>query len=151
MDERDDAAVVTWLRLARVYHQIQQAATAQLREHGLTLAQFDVLAQIGADEGLTQQELADRLLVTKGNISQLVDRMAQAGLVERLPEGRVCRLALTCRGHALRDEVLPVHELLITRQLSGLCREDRETLRRLLRDLDRTLGRAGQQPAVPGR
>lgn len=148
MDKRDDGAIVTWLRLARVYHQIQQAAAAQLREHGLTLAQFDVLAQVGADEGLTQQALADRLLVTKSNVSQLLDRMAQAGLVERLPEGRVCRLTLTERGRELREAVLPLHGRLITSQLAVIDDGDRATLQRLLRDLDQALARAGREPAV---
>ena len=143
MDDKYDDAVVTWLRLARVYHRIQQAAAGQLREHGLTLAQFDVLAQVGAAEGLTQQALADRLLVTKGNVSQLLDRMGQAGLVERLPEGRVCRLRLTADGRALRDVVLPLHERLIAERLGALDGSDLATLHRLLRDLDQALGRAG--------
>lgn len=151
MSERDGSAIVTWLRLARVYHQIQQAAAGQLREHGLSVAQFDVLVQVGADEGLTQQELADRLLVTKSNVSQLLDRMAQAGLVERLPEGRVCRLALTDRGRSLRAEVLPLHERLIAGQLASLDGDDRATLHRLLRELDQALGRAGTKPAAIGR
>ncbi len=151
MNERDGGAIVTWLRLARVYHQIQQAAAAQLRGHGLTMAQFDVLAQVGADEGLTQQALADRLLVTKSNVSQLLDRMAQAGLVERLPEGRVCRLTLTDRGRELRADLLPLHERLITSRIGVLDDDDRATLHRLLRELDQALGRAGTEPAALAR
>ncbi len=151
MNERNGEAVVTWIRLARVYHQIQQAAAAQLRDHGLTLAQFDVLAQVGAAEGLTQQELADRLLVTKSNVSQLLDRMAAAGLVERSPAGRVCRLALTDRGRTLRAEMLPLHERLIASRFDVLGADDRATLHRLLREMDQALARAGIEPATLAR
>lgn len=147
MGDRDIGAVLVWMRLARVYHQIQQAAAAQLREHGLTLAQFDVVAQIGADEGLTQQTLADRLLVTKSNVSQLIDRMAQAGLVERLPEGRICRLDLTDRGRELRATILPLHEQVIADQFQTLDNDQQAELHRLLRELDQALSRAGKEPA----
>src|SRR3712207_8018674 len=57
-------------------------------------AQFDVLAHVGAAEGITQQQLADSLLVTKGNIAQLLDRMQKRGLIERRPQGRINRLFL---------------------------------------------------------
>ena len=51
--------------------------------HGMTLPQFDVLATLWHGEGITQQELASRLLVTKGNVVGLIDRLCTAGLVER--------------------------------------------------------------------
>ena len=43
--------------------------------HGLSIAQFDILATLGFRQGITQQELAERLLVTKGNICGMIDRM----------------------------------------------------------------------------
>lgn len=132
-------AVLAWLRLARVYQKIEQAAAVQLRAYGLSLAQFDVLARVGAAEGLTQQELAERLLVTKGNISQLVDRLERAGLVHRVPEGRVCRLHLTAAGRARYTQVVPAHEELIEREISALSPVEQENLAWLLRKLARSL------------
>jgi len=135
----ESRAVVAWLRLARVYQKVGRAATAQLRLYGLSLAQFDVLAQVGAAEGLTQRELAERLLVTKGNVSQLVDKLERAGLVVRAPEGRVCRLHLTPAGRAFFARVVPAHEEFIDREFSALSREEQAKLARLLRALDRSL------------
>lgn len=132
----DRGAVLAWLRLARVYQKITRASTSQLREFGLSLAQFDVLTWVGATEGLTQQELADRLFVTKGNVSQLIDKLEQAGLLVRIPEGRVCRLSLTAMGRALRDRVVPRHEAFIARTFSALSRDEQARLARLLRALD---------------
>lgn len=70
-----DPGVLAWLRLARVYTAIDRRTAQFLRRFDLTTAQFDVIAQVGAHEGLTQQELAEALLVTKGNVTQLLDRL----------------------------------------------------------------------------
>src|SRR5829696_2797974 len=100
-------AVLAWLRLVRVYHKVGRAMTDHLRCKGLSMAQFDVLAHVGAAEGRTQQELADSLLVSKGNVCQLLDRMQDAGLIARRQEGRANRLYLTDAGRALYEDVVP--------------------------------------------
>jgi DNA-binding MarR family transcriptional regulator len=137
--ELRDPAVLAWLRLARVYHKVDQASAVHLRSWHLSVAQFDVLAQIGAAPGLTQQELATALLVTKGNICQLLNRMEHDGLIERVAEGRTNRLYLTCAGQALFKEAVPAQEKLIARLFSALSAEDQAALLRLLRGLDRAL------------
>src|SRR4051812_21975307 len=81
-----ESGVLAWMRLARVYGKVQQRSARHLRPFGLTVAQFDVLAQVGAAAGLSQQELAERLLVTKGNVCGLLDRLERAGLVTRQPD-----------------------------------------------------------------
>src|SRR5436305_9480937 len=80
--------VLAWLRLTRVYHKVSRRSEEQMRCHGLSMAQFDVLAHVGAAPGITQQELANSLLVTKGNVCQLLDRMQRSDLIERRQEGR---------------------------------------------------------------
>jgi DNA-binding MarR family transcriptional regulator len=69
--------VLAWLRLMRVFQKIDGASARHFQSHEpkLSTAQFDVLAQIGAAEGRTQQELAESRLVTKGNNTQLLNRM----------------------------------------------------------------------------
>lgn len=132
-------AVAVWVRLTRVYHKMDRLLVAQLRTEGLSMAQFDVLAQVGGSEGLTQQELADRLLVTKGNVTQLLDRMAEAGLIERRSEGRCNRLYLTEAGRRLFAQAVPDHEAEMAHLLSGLSSEEQRVLAGLLRKLDYTL------------
>src|SRR6478672_9479919 len=117
---RPGPAVLAWLRLMRVFQKVSQASEQQFRELGLNVAQFDVLAQVGAAEGLTQQEVADALLVTKSNVCQLLDRMERAGLVERRAAGRANRLYLTPTGRRLFVLTVPAHERLIAEQLSAL-------------------------------
>src|SRR5438045_2441466 len=103
-------AVVTWMRLARSYQRIDQASTEHLRSFRLSVAQFDVMAHLRTSEGATQQDLARALLVTKGNICQLLDRMEQRGLLRRRQEGRSNRVSLTEEGRALMEAAIPAQE-----------------------------------------
>jgi len=132
-------AVVSWLRLARVFHKGERTLLGQLRCHGLSLAQFDVLAHLGAAEGVTQQELANKLLVTKGNVTQLLDRMTLCGLLTRQPDGRANRLYLTEKGRHLFTEVIPAHEEEIAGLFTTLTPEELATFATLLRKLDHAL------------
>jgi len=128
----------------RVSQKVERELAEQLKLWGLNNAQFDVLARVGAAEGITQQELADALLVTKGNIAQLLDRMQKRGLIERRPQGRINRLFLTDEGRRTFAEVVPAHEDLIDDRLSVLSEDEQRWLFELLRKLDRALDK-GQQ------
>src|SRR6202163_3259176 len=101
------ASLLAWLRLVRVFQKVDRASTDSLRCRQLSPAQLDVLAKVGSSEGISQQELADALLVTKGNICQLLDKMQGSGLLERRPDGRVNRLFLTQQGRRVHDEIVP--------------------------------------------
>lgn len=94
-DTPSDDAMRAWLRFLRLNQRIARLAARVMRATGLSVPQFDLLSTLSEREGTTQQEIAERLYVTKGNISGLIDRMAEAGLVERraLPQDR--------RSHAL--------------------------------------------------
>jgi len=132
-------SVLVWLRLARVFQKIDRLSEVHLRTWDLNVAQFDVLAQVGSAKGITQQELANRLLVTKGNISQLLDRLEQRGLIMRAQEGRTNMLFLTDPGQRLYTKVVPAQEDMIAGQISSLTEEEQKQLLALLRKLDQTI------------
>ena len=137
---RPGISIVAWLRLHRVFQKVDQASTDEFRREGLSVGQFDVLAQVGAAEGATQQQVADALLVTKSNVCQLLDRMERAGLVERRQHGRTNHLYLTPEGKQLHDRIVPAHERQIAELFSALTAEEQATLLGLLRKLDHSLG-----------
>ena len=128
-----------WLRLMRVFQKIDRASGEHLRAWDLSVAQFDVLAHVGAAEGMTQQELADSLLVSKGNVCQLVDKMEGRGWILRRQEGRTNHLFLTEDGRKLVEEVVPAHEAMIAERFSVLSEEEQAQLYELLRKFDRAL------------
>jgi DNA-binding MarR family transcriptional regulator len=133
------SSVLAWLRLYRTCQKIERTLNAELRPWGLNMALFDVLAHVGATHRITQQELADHLLVTKGNVSQLLDRMEKLDLLRRCQEKRSNILVLTEKGQALYDQVVPAHEALVAEQFTALSSSEVATLLRLLRKLDQTL------------
>ncbi len=133
------SSVLAWLRLCRIVQKIGHTQSTYLRTWDLNEAQFDVLAQIGASQGITQQQLADKLLVTKGNVSQLLSRMENLGLLTRCPEQRNNILSLTEKGQQIHDSVVPAIENLITEQFSALSATEVLSLLRVLRKLDRSL------------
>ena len=133
--------LLAWLRLARVFQKVDRVATESLRWRQLSPAQVDVLAKVGSSEGISQQELADALLVTKGNVCQLLHKMEGSGLLERRPDGRVNRLFLTDQGRRLYDEVVPRHDAMLADQFNTLSETDQRALLRLLRQIDHSLER----------
>ena len=128
-----------WLRLMRVYQKVDRASSEHLKGWGLSVAQFDVLAHVGTSEGMTQQELADSLLVTKGNVCQLMDKLEDRGLISRLHEGRANRLYLTEAGRRLFEQVVPAHEAVIAERFSVLSEGEQARLYELLRKFDLAL------------
>ena len=103
MDQNADAVRV-WFRMIRLTTRIRVEIAARLRRFDLSLPQCDVLSTLSEKEGISQQELARKLYVTKGNISGLIDRLAESGLVERRSidgDRRSHALFLTDAGRAL--------------------------------------------------
>jgi DNA-binding MarR family transcriptional regulator len=133
--------LLAWLRLARVFQKVDRVATESLRWRQLSPAQVDVLAKVGSSEGISQQELADALLVTKGNVCQLLHKMEGSGLLERRPDGRVNRLFLTDQGRRLFTEVVPSYDSMLAEQFNTLSETDQRALLRMLRQIDHSLER----------
>jgi len=112
-----------WVRLIRARERIGRRLERLFARHGLTTAQFDVLATLQQGDGITQQELSERLLVTKGNVCGLIDRAEAAGWVERRPDPedrRANRLFLTESGCQRLAETLPDHHAVIEKILGPL-------------------------------
>jgi len=129
-------AVSLWIRLAHIRRKYERAAAEQLRSWDLSLAQFDLLSALGTSEGITQLDLAKQLLVTQGNITQLLDKLEQRGLLLRHQEGRTKCLMLTEQGRRLLDNVLPAHMIWNAEQFASLSAMEQKQLLALLRKLD---------------
>jgi DNA-binding MarR family transcriptional regulator len=132
-----------WFRFIRLNRRVQAAVSVELRAIGLSIPQFDVLSTLTEREGLTQQDLAARLYVTKGNVSGLIDRLVEAGLVERRPipgDRRSYALHLTPAGTDLAVRGIAAQEAYVARTLGRLPAADIAQFERLVlqwRDLAR--------------
>ena len=132
-------ATVAWLRLARIYHRIDLRSADTMKCFGLSVSRFDVLNHVGTPEGRTQQELASALLVTKGNVTQLLDGLEQDGLIERRRDGRAKRIYLTEQGRDLRERAVAAQERAIADEFAVLDAEEQRQLISLLRKVEHHL------------
>ncbi len=118
---------------------------SRLKSIGLSIPQFDVLSTLTEEEGLSQRALADRLYVTKGNVSGLVDRLEDAKLVERRStpgDKRSHGLYLTPAGRDAAIKGLEIQKAFIGETLGQIPPADLRELDRLTiswRDQLRTL------------
>ena len=117
-------------------------AHAALEELGVYRGQNFILTALGEQEGLAQSELADRLLVRPPTISTSLERMEEAGWIERRPDPgdrRISRVYLTEAGHALRDTVESLWHDLEARTFADLTGEQRDSLWQMLHQIRENL------------
>jgi DNA-binding MarR family transcriptional regulator len=127
------------IALLKLHSRLARRLTDSLSPHGMTLAQFDVLMTLCHTDGITQQELAEWLLVTKANVVGLIDRVSAAGWVERRPDPedrRVNRLYLTDAGRKLAKQARPCQEALVKKIFGRLTEAELQQIHALLGRLD---------------
>ena len=134
-----------WFRFMRLHQRMLIQMTARIRTLGLSIPQFDLLSTLTEREGISQSELAERLYVTKGNVSGLADRLVQAGLVERRAiagDRRSYAMHLTPEGRRLAEAGIAAQRDFVANTLGKLPGEDLTELDRLVkawRDLARAV------------
>jgi MarR family transcriptional regulator, organic hydroperoxide resistance regulator len=119
-------ALRTWFRLLRLETGVRTAMGEKLKQLDLSVPQLDVLSTLTENEGMSQQELAGRLYVTKGNISGLLDRMVEANLVERrstAADRRSYAIYLTDAGRALMVRGMAIQAEFVNDTLGKLSEE----------------------------
>lgn len=125
MLDEDKIRQRAWVKMALLYQRGFRALAERLAEVGLSVAQFDLLVQLVAAEPETpkQSDLAKRLLVTKGNVSGMVTRMVQQGMVTRSGDAkdkRSNRVSITDGGRALHQRGLLIQQRLVAEMFEGV-------------------------------
>jgi DNA-binding MarR family transcriptional regulator len=155
--ERPDvntAALALIGRLVRIAQLVDAELALTLRAHGLQPGWFDLLAALrraGPPYELNPTELMRATLVSSGGMTKRLDRLAEAGLVERSPDPgdrRGTRVRLTRAGRAAIDKTLDIHVANEERLLRALGTADRRKLDELLRALLSDLEQAGVERAA---
>ncbi|WP_026613566.1 MarR family winged helix-turn-helix transcriptional regulator [Ensifer aridi] len=143
--ELDVSAMGLLGRLARLRAHISREQEKVFAEHGLTSASFDVLATLrrsGPPFQLSPGDLLAATMVTSGTMTNRIDQLEKAGLVERLnnPEDRRgVIIALTPEGLKRINAAATAHVANQQRLVAGLAPGDREALDALLRKFLATL------------
>lgn len=140
--DEEDSALRLWISLARCYVTFSRAVACKVAEYDLTAPQFGVLEALYHVGPLSLGELAEKLLVTGGNVTYVMDRLEAQDLVARERSGddrRVVRAHLTSKGRATIEAVFPGHVEFIRNLVNGLGEDDQESLRELLKKLGKDI------------
>jgi DNA-binding MarR family transcriptional regulator len=126
-----------WLRLFSCKTLIENEIRRRLRDSfDITLPRFDLMAQLDkAPGGMKLGELSQRLMVSNGNITGLVDRLVAQGLLDRQPapnDRRAQLVRLTAEGRRSFRAMAAAHEGWIAGIFGDLTATERDTLMRLL-------------------
>jgi len=127
----DKSSVRVWLRLLSCTMAIEKEVQRRFAERGMTLPRFDVLAALDRHGEMNMGALSQALLVSNGNVTQLVQKLVRDGLVEmhKLPSDRRTSIVrLTPDGKAVFDRLARAHQDWIDQMVGGLDYTQRERL-----------------------
>lgn len=104
-----------WLRFLKASRAIEAALRENLRDDfATTLPRFDVMAALSRfEDGLKMSELSGVLRVSNGNVTGIVDRLAEDGILVRVPvpgDRRASLVRLTKRGQEVFAQQAAAHE-----------------------------------------
>ena len=143
----DDHRIELWLRLLTCATLVENEVRRRLRESfAMTLPRFDLLAQLDrAPDGMTLGELSQRMMVSNGNITGLVDRLARLGMIRRQPsrkDRRVQIVSLTAEGRRAFRAMARVNADWVGEMFADLDPSDIEALMPLLAKTEQSACRA---------
>lgn len=143
-------SVRIWLRLFSCTAAIEKQVQRRFAERGTTLARFDLLAALDREgAGMAMGALSRALLVTNGNVTQLVQKLAKDGLVRIVPfppDRRVSIVRLSAAGRRHFAMLAAAHRDWIEDLLAEMDGGTRERLYAALGELKRAIakGQAGE-------
>ena len=126
--------------LALVYNLLQTRVEKYLLPHGLSAVQFNLLmlaAYQNNGKGLSQVELSKRLIASASNITKLVEKSVQAGLITRKTNPQSRReniICITPKGQALIDKVWPGYDQLVKGLTEKIPAQNRPQMEQILKD-----------------
>jgi len=123
-------------RLSVLTNRVSNAIARTYSERfGLSVAEWRVMAVLGQASGLSAGEVARRTEMDKVQVSRAVARLVRRRRVQKQADssdGRITRLALTLRGRAIYDEIVPHALALEERFLSTLAPFERAAFNTLI-------------------
>ncbi len=130
--------------LTSMHDTLEDVFEVHFAKYGLSWPKFNALIHLymAGDCGLIQSELGKKMLVSRANITGLIERLEREDLVLRKndpSDKRVFRVTLTKRAFALMHAFIPIHNEFTHKIISALNQEEKETLITLLQKLNKGL------------
>ncbi|MEP1522629.1 MarR family transcriptional regulator [Ascidiaceihabitans sp.] len=133
-----------WLRFLKASRAIEAQLRENLRvEFASTLPRFDLMAALSRyEDGLKMSQLSGVLKVSNGNVTGIVDRLAEDGMIVRVPvpgDRRATLVRLTTRGHEEFAIQAAAHETWINDMLVDFSGQEARDIAGRLEQLDTSL------------
>ncbi|WFU44295.1 MarR family transcriptional regulator [Bradyrhizobium sp. CB82] len=133
-----------WLQLLALHGEFFASLNSMLHsEFGLSLAKFDVLAQLDRyGDGMALGQLSQNLKVSGGNVSGLVQRLLADDLISKKMSSEDRRsfiVRLTPKGEALFRKAADVHKKHLSKRLESIPAQELEAALSVLRSLSSKL------------
>lgn len=133
-----DLSIGVWVRILRAYTVISTEIRRKVSRKGLTLPQLYVLTTLGLQGDMPLGRLGREMLVTKGNITPIVDHLVRDKFVIRdkdKEDRRKTWVRLTGKGKKLFQEVLSAYEEEFVPLMSCLSQDELKQLSQLLKKM----------------
>jgi MarR family 2-MHQ and catechol resistance regulon transcriptional repressor len=124
--------------LASTYQAFESYSTSHIKEMGLTMTQFDILATLGNQPPMTCKELGDKTLILKGTMTGVLERLEAKGLIEKIAnedDGRSYKIGLTKSGDKLFKKNFPEHLEHLEKAFSKLSKKELEQAETILKEV----------------
>ncbi|HWK63318.1 MAG TPA: MarR family transcriptional regulator [Rhizobiaceae bacterium] len=138
----DNPRFRNWIALVRAEKAVVRSLTKALAPLDLKIAQLDVLMNLYRHPGMSQHDLARRLLVGRSNITMLLPQLEAQGLLRRESDAkdkRVMRLYLTESGEAQLMKALKIYSNLIDRVMAQSSPSDCDRMGEQMRRIEEML------------
>jgi DNA-binding MarR family transcriptional regulator len=126
-----------------VYRALVKALAEELGPHGITTSQWSALRVLWEAEGITQVELAERMMMEKASLTSVLAAMESNRLITRkrnLEDRRKVNIFLTPVGWRMKEKVLPIAATINKRATRGLSAAQARELHVLLAKVMSNLG-----------
>ena len=112
-----------------IEHRVYQQLTGIFRENQVkaTLEQFTALSILWYDDGLKQQEIAERLNRDKTTITRMINNMVRKNMVVKVPDKsdhRAFLIYLTHLGRQLQEQLMLLSGPVYLKMMKGLKKDE---------------------------
>ncbi len=121
-----------------LWGQISNKLDSLLYKYNLNIAKFNILMiikHIGSKDGIQQNEISQRLLVTPSNITKLLDRLEKEKMISRNPkenDRRVKLIKISDTASSLLDEIWPYYSAEVIKITEKLAENDKQDIEKIL-------------------
>lgn len=119
------------IAMARAYDNLFTKIEKNVQEYNLNMSEFGVLELLLHKGDQPVQKIAEKILVTSGTMTYVIDKLQKNGLVSRRrceKDKRITYISLTNKGQVLISEIFPKHKIFLEELFGKLSEESKVEL-----------------------